>query len=127
ITSLWLAFPMPTHLDRFASETADTQADWGTDPKRLVYNGPYMLTEYVQQDHITLVPNPNWAAPAGVSPTLDKLVIKFIEKNDVADNDYEEGELDQHFEDQSTLAVLTSKYGVENLQNYLSDKRRQYS
>ena len=123
IISLWLAFPVPTHLPRFGSETADKQADWGTDPKRLVYNGPYMLTEYVQQDHITLVPNPNWAAPAGVSPTLDKLVIKFIEKNDVADNAFEAGELDQAFADLSNLAAIKSKFGAEYFKNVNAETR----
>ncbi|TMF11976.1 MAG: peptide ABC transporter substrate-binding protein [Chloroflexi bacterium] len=123
IISLWLAFPVPTHLPRFGSETADKQADWGTDPKGLVYNGPYMLTEYVQQDHITLVPNPNWAAPAGVSPTLDKLVIKFIEKNDVADNAFEAGELDQAFADLSNLAAIKSKFGAEYFKNVNAETR----
>src|SRR6266545_1495359 len=76
ILSLWMTFPVPVHLPRFASATAGAPGDWGTDPAALVYNGPYILTSYSPQDSVTLEPNPNWAAPAGVSPTLDKLEVR---------------------------------------------------
>lgn len=111
ILALWMTFPVPTHLARFASQTADKPADWGTDVSALVYNGPYKATEYVKQDHITFVPNPNWAAPEGVKPTLDKIVVKFIESCAVADNAFRTGELDEACADLTQLASLKAEFG----------------
>ncbi len=111
ILALWMTFPVPTHLARFASQTADKPADWGTDVSALVYNGPYIATEYVKQDHITFVPNPNWAAPEGIKPTLDKIIAKFIEDNAVADNAFRSGELDAAIADLAQLASLKTEFG----------------
>ncbi len=88
ILSLWMTFPAPKHLF-----TGGTSEPWPTDPAKLAYNGPYVLTEYVQQDHVTLAPNPNWSGE--VKPTLDKVTIRFIDDNAVADDAYRTGEL--HF------------------------------
>jgi len=115
ILSMWPAFAVPTHLSRFASQTPDKTADWGVDPKGLVYNGPYILSEYKLQDSATLVPNPNWAGE--IKPTLDKVVLKFIEKNDVADNAYRNGELDEAYADISNLAAVKSEFGAEYFQH----------
>lgn len=111
ILSLWLTFPVPTHLPRFASQTPDKPAAWGTDPKGLAYNGPYILTDYVQQDSVTLAPNPNWVGE--IKPTLDKLIIKFIDKKDVADNAYRNGELDEADADNANLKALEQEFGDE--------------
>ena len=123
IISLWFAFPVPVHLPRFANQTPDAPAEWGRDPAELAYNGPYILTEYVQLDHATLVPNPNWAAPADVSPTLDELVIRFIEKNDVADNAYERGELDQALVDLANLDAILAQFGDEYFKGITAETR----
>ena len=34
---------------------------WAQDPSTYIGNGPFKMTEWVHQDHITLVPNPNYA------------------------------------------------------------------
>jgi oligopeptide transport system substrate-binding protein len=114
ILSMWLAFPVPMHLERFASQTPDKPADWGVDPKGLVYNGPYVLNEYKLQDSATLAPNQNWAGE--IQPTLDNLVLKFIDKDDVADNAYRTGELDEAYADVANLVAVKSEFGAEYFQ-----------
>ena len=113
ILSLWMTFPVPIHLPRFASATAGAPGDWGTDPAALVYNGPYILTSYSPQDSVTLEPNPNWAAPAGVSPTLDKITLRFIDDLAQAANAYRTGELSETDVDLTQLEQLRTEFGVD--------------
>lgn len=37
--------------------------DWSADLKTMVFSGPYIVSEWVNQDHITLVPNPTYNGP----------------------------------------------------------------
>jgi len=111
ILSLWMTFPVPVHIDRFATATPGAPGDWGTDPAALAYNGPYILTSYSPQDSVTLEPNPNWAAPAGVSPTLDQITIKFIDDLAQAANAYRTGELSETDVDLTQLEQLRTEFG----------------
>ncbi|MDP2949543.1 MAG: peptide ABC transporter substrate-binding protein [Chloroflexota bacterium] len=107
ILSLWMTFPAPKHL--FTS----TSDDWPTDPAKLAYNGPYILTNYTAQASVDLAPNPNWAAPAGVKPTLTKLTIKFIDDLAQANRAFGTGELDFANVDQTQLAAIAAQYPKE--------------
>lgn len=111
ILSLWMTFPVPVHLPRFASATGAAPGDWGTDPAALAYNGPYILTSYTAQDSVTLEPNPNWAAPADVAPTLDLITIKFIDDLAQAANAYRTGELVETDVDLTQLEQLRTEFG----------------
>ncbi len=118
LLSLWTYFPVPSHL------LPDPGEKWPVPPSpKLAYNGPYMVQDYTPQDSITLVPNPNWAAPNGIKPTLDKLVIKYIDKNDVADNAYRTGELDQVFADLGNLASIKAEFGDQYFRNAVPETR----
>lgn len=44
--------------------------DWSADLKTMVFSGPYMVSEWVPQDHITLVANPSYNGP--LNPYLSK-------------------------------------------------------
>ena len=107
ILSLWMTFPAPKHLFQTTGD------DWPTDPAKLAYNGPYILTSYTAQAEVTLAPNPNWAAPAGVKPTLDKITIKFIDDLAQADRAFGTGELDSAMVDQTQLATIAGQYPKE--------------
>jgi oligopeptide transport system substrate-binding protein len=50
---------------------------WAGDPATYIGNGPFMLSEWVHQDHITLVQNPNYAAH-GVwpAPGLTRVTVR---------------------------------------------------
>ncbi len=49
---------------------------WYVDPANYVGNGPFMVTEYLSKDHITLVPNPNFY---GTKPKLKKVTLLMVE------------------------------------------------
>ena len=58
---------------------------WAGDPSTYIGNGPFMLSEWVHQDHITLVPNPNYVAHgAWPTPTLTRVTIA-MQTNAIAD------------------------------------------
>ncbi len=105
ILSLWMTFPSPVHLLPNSSDS------WPTDPTELAYNGPYMLTSYTPGAEVTLVPNPNWAAPNGITPTLDTLTVKFIDDAAVANNAYRTGELVFSLVDTTVLSTVVSEFG----------------
>src|SRR5207245_9203993 len=42
---------------------------------RSIGNGPFIMSEWVHQDHITLVPNPNYG---GTKPTLQKVTLLMV-------------------------------------------------
>lgn len=110
LLSMWTYFPVPSLL------LPDPGEKWPIPPSpKLAYNGPYMVQDYKPQDSITLVPNPNWSGQ--IKPTLDKLIIKYIEKNDVADNAYRTGELDQVFADLGNLASIKTEFGDQYFRN----------
>lgn len=82
--SLWLARPMP----RWAIET------WGdawTEPGHIVTNGPYRLTEWVHNDHITLDKNPTYYDAAGVQ--IDRVRMWMV-TDATAWTMYQNGQLD---------------------------------
>ena len=58
---------------------------WAGDPSTYIGNGPFMMSDWVHQDHITLVPNPNYAAHGIWStPTLTRVTVAML-TNAVAD------------------------------------------
>lgn len=108
VLSLWMTFPVPAHL------LPDPGEPWpaGPDaPGGLAFNGPYVLTKYVPQDSATLATNPNWAAPNGVSPTLDSLTVQFIDDNASADNAYRTDEIQFALADTTVLTALVAEFG----------------
>ncbi|HUF52291.1 MAG TPA: peptide ABC transporter substrate-binding protein [Dehalococcoidia bacterium] len=105
ILSLWMTFPVPSHL------VPDPGQEWPTDPAGLAYNGPYVLTEYTPQDHVTLIPNENWAAPNDISPTLDTLTIRFIDDYAVANDAYRTSEVLFARADTAVLSSVVSEFG----------------
>jgi oligopeptide transport system substrate-binding protein len=107
LMSLWMTFPAPKH--KFPTGT--TSEAWPTDPTQLVFNGPYAITEYVDADHLTLVPNENWAAPNGIRPTLDQITVRLIDDSAVAVDAYRTGELDFSDVDTSQLRTIVDEFG----------------
>ncbi len=107
ILSLWMTFPQPKHI------IPNTSDPWPTDPAKLAYNGPYILTSYTPKSDVTLAPNPNWAAPNGIKPTLDKITIKFIDDLAQANRAFETGELDFANVDRTQLQAIAAKFPQE--------------
>lgn len=108
ILSLYMTFPSPVHL---LPNSSDPWPSGTEAPGELAYNGPYILTDYVAQDSITLEPNPEWAAPAGVSPTLDRITIKFIDDLSQATNAYSTDEIQATGVDVTQLESIIDRFG----------------
>jgi oligopeptide transport system substrate-binding protein len=49
---------------------------WAQTPGTYIGNGPFMMSEWVHQDHITLVPNPNYS---GTKPMLQKVTMLMVQ------------------------------------------------
>ncbi len=118
ILSLWMTFPVPTHLIELPGEPWPVGPDA---PSALAYNGPYMLTEYVTGTSATLEPNPNWSeeySPVDAAPTLDKLTLRFIDDFAVSQRAFENNELDYTQIDLTQLDAVKAQY--EPTGQYLS-------
>ncbi len=108
ILSLWMTFPAPVHL---FPNSGDAWPDPGPSaPGQLAFNGPYILTAYTPGDSAVLEPNPNWAAPNGISPTLDKVTLRFIDDEAVSTNAYRTGEVDFTNVDLAQLSAIKSDF-----------------
>ena len=68
-----------------SQKTAETNV---TNP---IGTGPYVVSEWVKADHITLVPNPNFT---GTKPALDKVTFKFIADPTAASSAVQAGDVD---------------------------------
>lgn len=76
---------VPMHaIEKYGSE-------W-TNPENFVGNGPYVLEEWVPQDKITVVPNPNYWDAEVVK--LDRVIYLPVEDLNTAHNMYLNGEVD---------------------------------
>ena len=83
-----LAFPtfMPVREDVYTGDDYATEAD------KAVYNGPYLISEWVHDDHITLTLNPEYAGEA--TPTINEIKMMMILDSNTAFNSFQSGELD---------------------------------
>jgi oligopeptide transport system substrate-binding protein len=77
---------------------------WAASPDTLVTNGPYKVTEMVKDDHIRVVPNPDYW---GGKPTLTSIDFVIVNDGAVALTKYKNGELDE-ISVQPPLAALVS-------------------
>jgi ABC-type oligopeptide transport system substrate-binding subunit len=65
---------------------------WATSPASLLTNGPFMVTQMVLNDHLTVVPNPHYWGPR---PTLTGINFSIVNDGAAALAKYKNGELDQ--------------------------------
>lgn len=72
-------------------ETMETVQNFGMDPKDTIGSGPYIITEWVPNDHYTLERNENYW---GEKPQVKKLVKKIIPDASTQNLMYQNGELD---------------------------------
>ncbi len=106
ILSLWMTFPAPAHL--FPNSGDPWPAPGPGAPAELAYNGPYMLTAYNPGDSAELAPNPNWAGD--ITPTLDKITLRFIDDASVSNNAFRTGEVDFANVDEAQLETIRTEF-----------------
>jgi len=73
------------------AETTEQVKNFGVDPADTIGTGPYIVTEWVANDHYTLVYNPRYQ---GDEPSVKKLVVKIIPDANTQNLMYQSGELD---------------------------------
>jgi oligopeptide transport system substrate-binding protein len=69
LVALWVVAPLRQDVIEKAGD------GWAQDPSTYIGNGPFKMTEWVHQDHVTLVPNPNYV---GTRPTLQKVTYLMV-------------------------------------------------
>ena len=86
VATLWVSAPIRQDIvEKYGSDK------WATVPAQVIGNGKFKVSELVANDHITLVPNPNYK---GNKPKLKKLVAYFIADTNTAFNKYKTGDID---------------------------------
>jgi oligopeptide transport system substrate-binding protein len=69
LVALWVVPPLRQDVIQKAGDA------WAQDPSTYIGNGPFKMSEWVHQDHITLVPNPNYV---GNAPKLQKVTFLMV-------------------------------------------------
>lgn len=69
LVALWVVPPLRQDIIQKAGD------GWVQDPSTYIGNGPFKMTEWVHQDHITLVPNQNYN---GTQPKLQKVTLLMV-------------------------------------------------
>ena len=70
LAAMWVGAPIRPDL-----AAADPDG-WAQDPSTYVGNGPFMLSDWIHQEHVTLVPNPQYAAHGNwPRPALSRVTV----------------------------------------------------
>ena len=73
VMAMWPAAPVRE--DVVSASPADSPSAWTENPSSYIGNGPFKITEWVHQDHITFVPNENYS---GQKPKLTKVTYLMV-------------------------------------------------
>jgi oligopeptide transport system substrate-binding protein len=85
LMALWPAYPV-------RQDVVEQYGEAWTEAGNLIGNGPFVLTEWVHEDHITVEANPNYWGDD--KPTLQTILFKMIPDESVALIAYQNNELD---------------------------------
>ena len=126
ILTLWVTYPVPVHLERFASATPSEPGDWGLESSELAYNGPYVLERL--DEEAVLTPNPHWSG--AVTPTLDSIVISDVSGPDQALDLFRDGAIQSGAdlgpllrEEPEVLSALGAEFGDQYVKVAISETR----
>jgi len=84
LMALWPVYPI-------REDVVTANGEKWTEAGKYIGNGPFIMTEWVHQDHITFEPNPKYW---GTKPKLTKITYKMITDANAALAAYKNGELD---------------------------------
>jgi oligopeptide transport system substrate-binding protein len=71
LVALWVVAPL-------RQDVVEKSSGWAQDASTYIGNGAFKMSEWVHQDHITLVPNPNYNGP---KPNLSKVTFLMVTSN----------------------------------------------
>ena len=95
-------------------------SNFGIDVDETVGTGPYIVKEWINNDHITLVKNDNYW---GEEPSVDTCVIHVIPDASTQNLMYQNGELDIIDLDFQDASIVTSTYETQYADKIVSGKR----
>jgi len=73
LAALWVVAPERPDIINASPDS------WTQDPSTYIGNGPFMMSEWVHQDHITLVPNPQYSGTSlWPKPTLQQVTFLMV-------------------------------------------------
>ena len=110
LVALWVVPPIRQDVVQKGGDS------WAQDPSTYIGNGPFKMTEWVHQDHITLVPNENYV---GTRPKLSKVTFLMVTDGEADYAAYRNNERDwtlvpdadvQAVKSDSTLSQQTVEY-----------------
>ncbi|MDO5703195.1 MAG: ABC transporter substrate-binding protein, partial [Lachnospiraceae bacterium] len=109
-----LSAPAMSILD--AESMADVR-DFGKDPKDVIGTGPYIITEWVSNDHYTLEYNDKYW---GLEPTVKKAVVSVIPDANTQNLMFQNGELDMIDLISIDSAIVASTYKTQYAEKIVS-------
>ncbi len=122
VVSLWVAAPIRQDIveqaagGTFPSSDATKAEKWANDPKTIIGNGAFKISEIVPKDHVTLVPDNSFY---GGAPKLQQITYYFITDANTAFAKYRTGDLDM-------LNVSTANVDVVRTDAKLSKQAKLY-
>jgi oligopeptide transport system substrate-binding protein len=101
LAALWVVSPLRSDIVE-ANPTG-----WTQDPSTYIGNGPFKMTEWVHQDHISFVPNPQYVANGTWPvPTLQRLTFLMVTSGEADYAAYVNGERDWTLVPDSVVPVV---------------------
>jgi ABC-type transport system substrate-binding protein len=83
---------------------------FGTDPAAMIGTGPYIVTEWVANDHYTMVYNDKYRGP---EPSVKKIIVKVIADANTRNLMFQNGELDLIDLKNQDSAIIQSIYKTQ--------------
>ena len=110
LVALWVVSPV-------RQDIIEANGDhWAQDPATYIGNGPFVLTEWLHQDHISFAPNPNYHGPG---PFLQQMTFLMITDLTVDYAAYLNGERDEALvPDPAVQAVRNDPQLAQELTDY---------
>jgi oligopeptide transport system substrate-binding protein len=99
LAALWVVSPE-------RPDIVQNNDNWTQDPSTYIGNGPFMMSEWVHQDHISFVPNPQYVANGQWPvPTLQRLTFLMVTSGEADYAAYINGERDWTLVPDSVVSV----------------------
>ena len=102
------------------AETMQSVKNFGSDPADTIGSGPYIVTEWVSNDHYTLVYNEKYW---GEEPTVKKLIVKVIPDATTLDLMFQKGDLDIIDLQNLDSAIVAGTYKAQQADRIVSTRK----
>ncbi len=101
-------------------ETCESVSNFGMATEDTIGSGPYIITEWVPNDHYTLVRNENYW---GEKPSVEKVVMSIVPDANTQNLMFQNGELDMIDLDNLDASVVSGTYKTTYKDRIVSGKR----